>query len=176
MIIPKVSKTVNDINNYFNNIKYYDLPKKNFNSNNNNEKEYIFDDSNQHKILKDLDRFFEEVFISEKLQNYGNIVTILKDDFKILKNYIFNSNLIFIPILGASNSGKSSFINCLLGKNILPCDSSECTRRAIIIRYSEEKEKTSLYSIKFNYSVNLDDIYYYYTKKELISENLEEIE
>ena len=81
----------------------------------------------------------------------------------------------FIPILGVSNSGKSSFINCLLGKNILPCDSSECTRRAIIIRYLKDKEKTSLYSIKFNSSENFKDIYYYYTKKELISENLEEI-
>ncbi len=64
---------------------------------------------------------------------------------------------------------------CLLGKNILPTDSSECTRRAIIIRYLEDKEKTSLYSIKFNSSENLRDIYYYYTKKELISENIEEI-
>ena len=175
LLFPKVSKAINDINNYFNNIKDYDFPNKNFGSKNYTEKKYIYDDSNEHKILKDLDKFFEEIFISEKLKNYGNIVTILKDDFKILKNYIFNSNLKFIPILGVSNSGKSSFINCLLGKNILPCDSTECTRRAIIIRYLEEKEKTSLYSIKFNSCENLNDIYYYYTKKELISENLEEI-
>jgi len=175
ILIPKVSKAIKDINNYFNNIKDYDFPNKYFDSKNNNEKEYIYDDSNEYKILKDLDKFFEEIFTSEKLKNYGNFIAILKDDFKILKNFIFNSNLIFIPILGASNSGKSSFINCLLGKNILPCDLSECTKRAIIIRYLEDKEKVSLYSIKFNSSMNLDDIYYYYTKKELISENLEEI-
>jgi len=175
LLIPKVSNAINNINNYFNNIKNYDFPNKNKDNNNNKKKEYIFDDSSEHKILKDLDKFFEEVFISEKLKNYGNIINILKDDFKILKNYIFNSSLCFIPILGVSNSGKSSFINCLLGKNILPCDSSECTRRAIIIRYLKDKEKTSLYSIKFNSSENFKDIYYYYTKKELISENLEEI-
>ena len=175
LLIPKVSNAINDINNYFNNIKDYDFPNKNFDNNNKKEKEYIFDDSNEHLILKELDKFFEEIFISEKLKKYGNIVNILKDDFKILKNYIFNSSLCFIPILGVSNSGKSSFINGLLGKNILPCDSSECTRRAIIIRYLKEKEKASLYSIKFNSCANLNDIYYYYTKKELISENLEEI-
>ena len=175
LLIPKVSKAIIDINNYFNNIKDYNFPNKNFAENNNKEKEFIYDNSDEQDILKDLDKFFEDIFITENLKNYGNIVPILKDDFKILKNYIFNSSLKFIPILGDSNSGKSSFINCLLEKDILPCELSECTRRAIIIRYLKEKEKTSLYSIKFNSSVNLDDTYYYYTKKELISENLEEI-
>ena len=175
LLIPKVSKAINDINNYFNKIKDYDFPNIDFGDTINKESEFIYDNSDENEILKDLDKFFEEIFISEKLKNYGNIVSILKEDFKILKNYIFNSNLKFIPILGSSNSGKSSFINCLLEKNILPCDSSECTRRAIIIRYLDEKEKTSLYSIEFNKSKNLNDIYYYYTKKELISENLDEI-
>ena len=175
LLIPKVSKAINDINNYFNNIKKYDFPNKNYEGINNKENEPIYDNSDEHIILKDLDKFFEETFISKKLNNYGSIVSILKDDFKILKQYVFNSSLNYIPILGSSNTGKSSFINCLLGKNILPCDSSECTRRAIIIRYLENKEKTSLYSIKFNSCENLNDIYYYYTKKELISENLEEI-
>ena len=174
LLIPEVSKTINDINNYFNKIRDYNFPNKNFNVNN-KENEFIYDNSDEHNILKDLDKFFEEIFIKEKLKNYGNIVPILKDDFKILKNYIFNSNLEFIPIFGSSNAGKSSFINCLLEKNILPTDSSECTKRAIIIRYLEEKEKTSLYSIKFKSSLNLEDNYYYYTKEELITENLEEI-
>ena len=175
LLIPKDSKEIKDINNYFNNIKDYNFPNKNFDINNNDNKEYIYDDSDEHKILKDLDKFFEEVFISEKLKNYDNIVPILKDDFKILKNYILSSNIIFIPTLGSSNSGKSKFINCLLEKDILPCDSVECTRRAIIMRYIEKKEKTRLYSIELNSYLNLNDIYYYYTKKELISENLEEI-
>jgi len=175
LLIPKISKAYNDINKYFNNIKDYDFPNKNLSDNNNKEEEFIYDNSDEHEILKDLDKFFEEVFISEKLKNYDNVVSILKNDFKILKNYIFNSSLNFVPIFGASNSGKSSIINCLLEKSILPCDSTECTKRAIIIRYLEEKEKSSLYSIKFNCSQNLNDIYYYYTKKELITENLDEI-
>ena len=175
LLIPKASKTITDINNYFNNIKDYNFPNKYFGESNNKEKEFIYDNSDEHSILKDLDTFFEKIFISDNLKNYGNIVPILKEDFKILKNYIFNSSLKFIPILGASNSGKSSLINCLLEKDILPYNLSECTRRAIIIKYLEEKDKTSLYSIKFNSYEALDDIYYYYTKKELISENLEEI-
>ena len=48
LLIPKVSNAINDINNYFNNIKDYDFPNKNFDNNNKKEKEYIFDDSNEH--------------------------------------------------------------------------------------------------------------------------------
>ena len=104
------------------------------------------------------------------------IINLLNNDYKILKNYILNSNLLFVPILGASNSGKSSFINCLLKKDILTCDSSECTRRGIIIRYIEDKNKISLYSIKFKKDINETfNQYYYYTKENLLSNKVEHI-
>ena len=100
---------------------------------------------------------------------------MLNNDFKVLKNYILNSELIFIPILGISNSGKSSFLNCLLQNDILDSNSSECTRRGMIIRYINDKNNIFLYSIKFKHSGNLNNTYYYYIKKRLLSKKTEEI-
>ena len=128
------------------------------------------------KGLKKLSEFFKTYFDSSKLKRFGVIINLLNNDYKILKNYILNSNLLFIPILGASNSGKSSFINCLLQKEILTCDSSECTRRGIIIRYIENKNQISLYKIKFKKEKKETlDKYYYYTKENLLSDEIEQI-
>ena len=175
IIFPENSKTIKEINKYFNKIKDYSLPKQEKAINENKEK-FIYNDSEEHKLLKKLSEFFKAYFDSSKLKRFGVIINLLNNDYKILKNYILNSNLLFIPILGASNSGKSSFINCLLQKDILTCDSSECTRRGIIIRYIENKNEISLYKIKFKKNINETfDKYYYYTKENLLSKNIVQI-
>ena len=174
LLVPKNSNTLKEINNYFNAINDYSLPKKN-EINNSEEEIFIYDNSEEHKFLKNLDNFFNNVFNSSKLRKFGNIVPLLNNDFKVLKNYILNSELIYIPILGISNSGKSSFLNCLIQKDILSCNSSECTRRGMIIRYIQDKNSISLYSIKFKHSDNLNNTYYYYIKKGLLSKKIEEI-
>ena len=171
--ISETSNAFKEINNYFNNIKDFSFPKLDIN--NSNIEKYIYDDTEEQMILMKLDVFFKNIFCSENLKKFGNIIPLLNDDFKILNNYIHNSCLEYIPILGVSNSGKSSFINCLLQKDVLTCDSAECTRRGIIIRYIEEKDKISLYSIKFKSFENLNNKYYYYVKNELLSDNLEDI-
>ena len=173
-LVPKNSNILKEINNYFNQINDYSLPKK-IEINNSNEEIFIYDETEEHNLLKELDNFFIKTFSSPNLRKFGNIIPLLNNDFKILKNYILNSKLIYIPILGVSNSGKSSFINCLIQKDILSCNSSECTRRGMIIRYIKEKDTISLYSIKFKRSENLNKIYYYYIKNRLISKNIEHI-
>ena len=45
----------------------------------------------------------------------------------------------------------------------------------MIIRYIKDKNNISLYSIKFRYSDNLNNTYYYYIKKGLLSKKIEEI-
>ena len=175
IIVPENSYTLKEINKYFNEIKDYSLPKQEEKTKINEEK-FIFNDSEEHKLLRKLNEFFKEFFDSQKLKKFGVIINLLNNDYKILKNYILNSSLLFVPILGASNSGKSSFINCLLQKDILTCDSSECTRRGIIIRYIEDKNKISLYSIKFKKDINETfNQYYYYTKENLLSNKVEHI-
>ena len=175
IIVPENSNTLKEINKYFDEIKDYSLPEQKENTKINEEK-FIYNDSEEHKLLKKLSEFFKTFFDSSKLKKFGVIINLLNNDYKILKNYILNSNLLFVPILGASNSGKSSFINCLLQKDILTCDSTECTRRGIIIRYIEDKNKISLFTIKFKKDINETfDQYYYYTKENLLSNKIEHI-
>ena len=64
----------------------------------------------------------------------------------------------------------------MLQKDILTCDSAECTRRGIIIRYIEDRNKISLYSIKFKKEINETfNQYYCYTKENLLSNKVEHI-
>ena len=175
-LIPKESNNLMQINDYFNKIEDYSFPTKIANITEDDNS--IYETTKEHILLTKLDSFFTNSFSSKKLRKYGNIVPLLNDDFKVLNNYILNSSLLFIPVLGISNSGKSSFINCLLQKDILTCHSSECTRRGIIIRYIKEKDKISLYSIKFKSAINLNYKYYYYIKNKKLSEkenNIKEI-
>ena len=169
----KISDSFKEINNYFNSIEDFSFPK--LNTTDSYIQKYIYDDTPEQIILNDLDNFFKETFNSKNLIKFGNIVPLLNEDFKVLNNYVHNSCLEYIPILGVSNSGKSSFINCLLQKDVLTCNSGECTRRGIIIRYIEEKDKISLYSIKFKSFENLGIKYYYYVKNQLLSDKIEEI-
>ena len=185
ILVPKTSNALEKINNYFDNIKDYEFPL--FHNGNEIENEahidnkledydnLLYSNEKEYILLKKLDNFFIKYFNSPNLKKFGRIVDTLNNDFQILKNYILNSSLIYIPIIGASNSGKSSFINCLIQKDILTCKSSGCTRRGMIIKYIKDKDKTSIYSIKFKSSKCLNQEYYYYTKNKLLSNKIEDI-
>ena len=56
--------------------------------------------------------------------------------------YLENYDNIYIPFLGPSNAGKITIINGIIGKDILPTNLSECTKRGIIITYCESEEIT----------------------------------
>ena len=88
------------------------------------------------QIIKALQSFYEEFQASdsniEEIQNLSNEVQKFIEYLKIY-------DVIFIPFFGASNAGKSTIINGIIGKDLLPCDLRECTKRGIIIRYSDEE-------------------------------------
>ena len=69
-----------------------------------------------------------------------NLIELILNFIKFLKIYRF----IFIPFLGPSNAGKSTIINGIIGKRILPTNLNECTKRGIIILH-----------------INSDDIFLY---------------
>ena len=185
ILVPKTSNTFEKINSYFDNIKDYSFPflseeaeieNEAFIDNTiENDDILLYSNVKEYILLKNLDNFFTKYFNSPKLKKFGKIVDSLNEDFQVLKNYILNSTLIYIPVIGVSNSGKSSFINCLIQRDILSCNSSECTRRGMVIRYIKDKNKASLYSIKFKSSKNLNQTYYYYTKNKLLTDNIENI-
>ena len=51
-----------------------------------------------------------------------------------------NNSNIYIPFLGLYNSGKSTIINGIIGQEILPIASNECTKKGIIISYCNKPE------------------------------------
>ena len=101
--------------------------------------------------------------ISELIEKIYNILTIdkkyiseLVSDFNDLKEefepkylkYI-NIKRFAVPIIGRISSGKSTFLNFLLGlKDILQTDTKITTRFVCIIRYNEEAEKPKAYNVK----------------------------
>ena len=91
----------------------------------------------------------------------NNLTEELAKTIHFLKIY----NVIILPFLGPSNAGKSTIINGIIGKDILPVYQNECTKRGIIIRYSKSEEplihKASFveekdFLGKTNYYFNLD--------------------
>ena len=63
---------------------------------------------------------------------------------EINKNIKFmeNNEHIFIPFLGPSNAGKTTILNGIIGKDILPTNLSESTKRGIIISYCNSEKIT----------------------------------
>ena len=84
--------------------------------------------------------------------------------YKNLEEYIKNDRKIRIVFLGLYSSGKSTIINSLIGNDILPTSSKECTKRGIIIRYHNE-DIPELYKTKF---ILKNDYYCFEDSKDLI--------
>ena len=107
-----------------------------------------------------------------KLDPENNLLHLLKKDFQSLINYIYNYRKIRIPLLGGYSTGKSSFLNNLIGKDILPVDINRCTNRGIIIRHNSNN-CVQLFKPKF---IHLEDPeYWYFEDEKLICEGYEEV-
>ena len=76
-------------------------------------------------------------FIQKIIQSYNDLIEFINKDRKIR-----------IAVLGLYSSGKSTILNYIIGQDILPTSSGECTRRGIIIRY-HNKDEPELYKTKF---------------------------
>lgn len=73
----------------------------------------------------------------------------LKDYFDSLTYFIYNYRKIRIPLIGGYSTGKSSFLNNMLGKDILPFDINRCTNRGIILRHNNKNKPPQLFKTKF---------------------------
>jgi len=172
------------INEFFNWNKVTEL-MKNFNEfiNNSFEKE---DEKNKYKqVCKTLlDAFHQELERREKLgsvewnisilnplksiidklikldSNNGSLIK-LKNDFNSLTYFVYNYRKIRIPLLGGYSTGKSSFLNSLIGMDILPVDVNKCTNRGIIIRHNKQNKPPQLFKTKFTH---VDNPEYWYFK------------
>ena len=139
-LIPPISEETKKLLNYFS-------TSKNNEGNNNIEKiennNYIAQLNDE--IITQLKIFCQEIQKSatgnEKFKNLTDeIIKVIK----FLKIY----DTILIPFLGPSNSGKSTIINSIIGKDILPSSLKECTKRGILIGYIDSE---NIYLNKANF-------------------------
>ena len=170
-LIPPISEETNKLLNYF--------TVKNPNNNETNYKSNESDNSEINKLNEDLINEFESFAKEIKDSKMGdeelkNLLNEITEFIEFLKIY----NVIFIPFLGPSNAGKSTIINGLLGKDILPTKLNECTKRGIIIKYSNSDD-ICIYKSNF---IEQKDIfgkinYYFHSKlsRDLIGKGEEEV-
>ena len=101
----------------------------------------------------------------------NNLIKEIANTIETLKTY----NVIFIPFLGEINSGKSTILNGIIGENILPTGLKECTKRGIIIRYTNNKTSIGKANFK-NEKINNNIKYYFEAEDEdIIGSGIEQV-
>jgi len=158
--IPPKSKETKKIINFFS--------MKNMEKNHKIEQEII----NEVQILLEDEKTYNNKIndISNKLKKFyetykkertndnklKNIEIYINSSIGILKN----SQNFYIPLLGLSNSGKSTVLNSIIGTSILPTKKAECTKKGILIRHWNKDYaiirktkfiKEQMYTGKYNY-------------------------
>ena len=69
-----------------------------------------------------------------KQQNLPKLKQYINSSIGILKT----SKLLYIPMLGVSNAGKSTILNGIIGCGILPARKNECTKKGILIKHWDQ--------------------------------------
>jgi small GTP-binding protein len=76
---------------------------------------------------------------------FGEVNKIILQNVSLIKDLLIQlDDLFLIVIVGEYNSGKSAFINALLGKNILETGVTPTTSNITILRYGNEQKVTNL--------------------------------
>ena len=128
-LMPYLSEETKDLIDYFKNDNY----KYNLIDNDNNEDNNTLKIKIENYLIELCNKLNKSKIDTSKI---NNLIYEIINMIKFLKIYDY----IFIPFLGTSNAGKTTIINGIIGKDILPTDIGECTKRGIIIRYSNMYE------------------------------------
>ena len=168
MLIPPISKEANDLLNYFKVKEKKEKKREDAVI----KKEVISQSTQLNKeIIKTLKKFCKEIK-NFKIENekYQYLTNEIIKTIEYLKTY----DVIFIPFLGGSNAGKTTIINGIIGKDILPNDLNECTKRGILIRYSDSDEIT-LRKANFKAEKFLDKTNYFFEAGHVICKGEEKV-
>ena len=123
-------------------------------------------------ISKRMIEFYKE-YENEKVkqQNLDKLRKYINSSIGILKT----SKLLYIPMLGVSNAGKSTILNGIIGCRLLPAQKNECTKKGILIKYWDKNypviRKTRFKTEK----MGNDDIYYFEPDEEIIAKGIKNI-
>ena len=165
IFMPIFSEETTNLLDYFKNDNFESDVKQEI------KKEEINENSINRKIIKNL-RLLNKKLDKSKIEvsKIKSLIYEIMQTIEFLKIY----DVILIPFLGISNSGKTTIINGMLGDDILPTDLKECTKRGIIIRYSEGEmniKKANFIKDKlFN-----KDYYYFEAEKYVIGKGKKQV-
>ena len=126
--------------------------------NNINEKLDLLDSNidNPYLVINFLDNF-NETF---KIIDPNNEMSEFKLSLQTLRENILGRK-IRIAFIGNISVGKSTVLNCIIGKEILPAKETECTYRGVIIRY-KDIDNFELYKTKLiSKGKGLNEYYYF---------------
>ena len=136
--LPSYSEETNKLLDYFSRNKKKDIENKE-----KVEKEKDNDETNEGKINRRIINIINNfVKIIQETKLDRNQIKNVMTEIEKIKIYLEKYDNIFIPFLGPSNAGKTTIINGIIGKDILPTNLSECTKKGIIISYCESEEVT----------------------------------
>ena len=115
-------------------------------------------------LLERLTKFIVESISVNTFKGVGEeAFEVFRNEFQAIKNNLLSEKL-RISLIGSISAGKSSIINCLIGEEINPTKSDECTYRGVIYRYQDSDEfklyKTELKSVGqgiYEYLYFIDD-------------------
>jgi hypothetical protein len=108
-----------------------------------------------------LDSFKEIITKLKNLKNHEYIENISKE-FSFFEQFIIKEVKIRIPTIGCYSSGKSSLINNIIGKDILPVSTEISTNIGIIIKYTKSLDDVLLHQVKLVKSENKIENYFYF--------------
>ena len=169
-LIPSLSKETYDLLNYF-------KAKKSLIKivENNKKEENIPEKTKLNKqIITNLKEIAEEIKQSKFISN--EITDIINEIYQTIE-YLRIYDVIFIPFLGPSNAGKTTIINGIIGEEVLPTDSHECTKRGIIIRYLDDNEtEINIRKAVFTEEEFLGKKKYYFAPKNIIARGLKGVQ
>jgi len=118
--------------------------------------------------LEHAKKFIEQIsFLSEE--------KFMAQDFKGLDEFeyfISNNSKILVPTIGQYSSGKSTLLNVLIGKDLLPTSDGVCTNRGVIIEYISKKDIAELYEMK----LTLGSKFFTFNKGNLICKDINKIQ
>ena len=163
-IIPTISKETKNLLNYFNSERK--IIKLDNNTNYKNEKKCP--KLEDHLTLV-WDKLTKSKIDTTKIQSLIGEITDTLEFIKI-------PDQIFIPILGPSNAGKTTIINGMIGRNILPTDLKECTKRGIIISYCDGGDNAiTIYKSNLIEGKNFNKPYYYLNEGKMIGKGIKQV-
>ena len=107
--------------------------------------------------IEELETFLNETF---KIISPENEMELFKISLQCLRESILGRK-IRVAFIGNINVGKSTVLNCIIGRDILPTRETECTYRGIIISH-ENSNIFKLYKTKLvKRGKDLDEYYYF---------------